>query len=207
VTILLQYNIANGQAPAPVTAGPRRAVVVVFLGGNPPRKTRRRLPQRDDRERSAQPQGSAACNIARGDGRWDEAQHRSALADGRHAYFIAWDRTEPIGFVILRDWASPERTTLVKRIAVCQPGRGHGRALLSKVADAVFEQTSAWRLWLGLFPENTRAHRAYEAIGFQAEGITRGSAFFGGVNRDEVIMSLLRPEWAARRSKSGAQLP
>jgi hypothetical protein len=111
------------------------------------------LPQRDDRERSAQPQGSAACDIARGDesmipfvmateriagfehlvGRWDEAQHRSALADGRHAYFIAWDRTEPIGFVILRDWASPERTTLVKRIAVCQPGRGHGRALLSKV--------------------------------------------------------------------------
>jgi RimJ/RimL family protein N-acetyltransferase len=185
------------------------------------------LPQQDDREGSAQSQGSAACDIARGDesmipfvmateriagfehlvGRWDEAQHRSAVADGRHAYFIAWDRTEPIGFVILRDWASPERTTLVKRIAVCQPGRGHGRALLSKVADAVFEQTSTWRLWLGLFPENIRARRAYQAIGFQAERIARGSAFFGGVHRDEIIMSLLRPEWSARKSKSEGTIP
>jgi RimJ/RimL family protein N-acetyltransferase len=185
------------------------------------------LPQRDDRERSARPQVPAACNVARGDesmipfvmateriagfehlvGRWDESQHRDALADGRHVYFIGWDRAAPIGFVILRDWASPERTTLVKRIAVCQPGRGYGRSLLTAVADAVFEQTNTWRLWLGVFPDNIRARRAYQAIGFQAEGIARGSALFGGVHRDEVIMSLLRPEWSARRSKSEGTIP
>src|SRR5437016_11493660 len=82
---------------------------MVCLGGNPPRKTRRRLPPPDDREGSAPSQASAACDIARGDesmipfimateriagfehlvGRWDEAQHRSALADGRHLYFIS----------------------------------------------------------------------------------------------------------------------
>jgi hypothetical protein len=27
-------------------------------------------------------------------GRWDEARHRSALCDGRHAYFVAWDGSE-----------------------------------------------------------------------------------------------------------------
>lgn len=130
-------------------------------------------------------------------GRWDETRHRAALADGRHAYFLARDGSEPIGFAILRDWASRERVTLVKRIAVSSPGHGYGPAFLIKVIDAVFKETDAWRLWLGVFPENIRARRAYEAVGFQTEGIARGSAFFGGVHRDELVMALLRPEWAA----------
>jgi RimJ/RimL family protein N-acetyltransferase len=128
-------------------------------------------------------------------GRWDETQHQSALADGRHAYFVGYDGSEPIGFTIVRDWASRERVTLVKRIAVSRPGLGHGRALLAKVVDAVFTETDAWRVWLGVFPENTRARRVYEVVGFRAEGIARGCAFFGGEHRDEVVMALLRPEW------------
>ena len=71
----------------------------------------------------------------------------------------------------------------------------------------MFEQTDAWRLWLGLFPENIRARRAYEAVGFQAEGVARGRAFFGGVHRDELIMSLLRPEWAAARKATANSRP
>jgi RimJ/RimL family protein N-acetyltransferase len=132
-------------------------------------------------------------------GRWDEARHRAALADGRHAYFIGREDAEPIGFVILRDWASPERVTLIKRMAVCRPGHGYGRALLAQVVDAVFGETDAWRVWLGVFPENARARRAYEAAGFTAEGIARGNAFFGDVHRDELVMAVLRPEWEARR--------
>jgi RimJ/RimL family protein N-acetyltransferase len=134
-------------------------------------------------------------------GRWDEARHRAALADGRHAYFIARDGGRPIGFAIVRDWASPERVALVKRIAVTRPGLGHGRALLARVVDAVFGETDAWRLWLGVFPENPRARRAYEAAGFRAEGIARGVAFFGGISRDELVMALLRPEWEALRDR------
>ncbi len=130
-------------------------------------------------------------------GRWEESQHQSALADGRHAYFVGYDGSEPIGFVILRDWDSGERVTLVKRIAVSRPGIGHGRALLAKVVDVVFKETDAWRVWLGVFPENDRAHRAYEAVGFRMEGIARGCAFFGGAYRDEIVMALLRPEWEA----------
>lgn len=130
-------------------------------------------------------------------GRWEETRHRTAFADGRHAYFVARDGSEPVGFAIVRDWASPERVSLVKRIAVSQPGLGVGRALLAKVVDAAFEETDVWRMWLGVFPENARARRAYEAVGFQAEGIARGCAFFGNVYKDELIMALLRPEWEA----------
>jgi RimJ/RimL family protein N-acetyltransferase len=130
-------------------------------------------------------------------GRWSEAQHRSALADGRHAYFIARLESEPVGFVIVRDWASPEHVVHIKRVIVCHPGLGVGRAILAELVQLIFRETDAHRIWLGVFPSNARARRAYEAVGFQTEGVARGSAFFGGLHRDELVMSLLRPDWAS----------
>ena len=60
---------------------------------------------------------------------------------------------------------------------------------------------------LGLVPDNHRARRAYEAVGFTAEGIARGSAFFHGVHRDELVMAQLRPEWEQRRSQASEASP
>ena len=65
----------------------------------------------------------------------------------------------------------------------------------------MFAATDAYRLWIGTFPDNERARRAYEAAGFQAEGVARGSAFFQGKHRDELILSILRPEWEAARRR------
>jgi len=128
-------------------------------------------------------------------GRWDEARHRAALADPAYAYFLGVVDGEPVGFAILRGWAARERVTLVNRLAVVLPGQGHGRALLRAVVDTVFRETDAHRVWLGTFPDNWRARRAYAAVGFVPEGISRGSAFFGGLHRDELIMAVLRTEW------------
>lgn len=130
-------------------------------------------------------------------GRWDEQRHRDAFVDGSHAYFIGYDGSTPVGFAMLRFWNAVERTTLVRRVAVVSPGRGQGRRLLAAVVARAFQQTDVHRLVIGLFPDNLRARRMYEAIGFQAEGISRGSAYFGGEYRDELAMSLLRPEWEA----------
>jgi RimJ/RimL family protein N-acetyltransferase len=130
-------------------------------------------------------------------GRWDEARHRSAFADQRYAYFIAEVTGCPVGFALLRDWASPDRVTLVQRVAVSEPGRGIGKAMMRALVDTAFLQTAVHRLWIGCFPENLRARRTYEAVGFVAEGIARGSAFFHGEQRDELILSQLRPDWEA----------
>jgi len=130
-------------------------------------------------------------------GRWDEARHLAAIDDVHYAYFLARDCATPVGFSIVRDWASPERVTCVKRIAVSSPGIGIGRQLLRAVVSAIFRDTDAHRVWLGVFPDNERARRAYEAVGFKAEGIARGSALFAGIYRDELIMAILRTEWAA----------
>jgi len=132
-------------------------------------------------------------------GRSSEAQHRAALADPRHAYFVGRFDDVPIGFSIVRGWRSPDRVALIKRIAVTHPGRGHGRILLRSVVDAVFSETDAYRLSIGLFPDNLRARRVYEAVGFVAEGVARGNVFIGCVNRDELVMAMLRPDWANGR--------
>jgi RimJ/RimL family protein N-acetyltransferase len=136
-------------------------------------------------------------------GRWDEQQHRTALDDGRHAYFVTEANSTPVGFAILRDWASPDRNTLIKRVAIAEPGLGIGTAFVALLADAAFTETEVHRLTIGTFPENLRARRAYERAGFTAEGVARDSVFFGGRFRDELILSLLRPEWLARRAGAG----
>ena len=128
-------------------------------------------------------------------GRWQEAEHLSAINGNRYAYFLAKDAATPVGFAIVRDWASPERVTHVKRIAVTRPGIGIGRRFLGALVSVIFRETNAHRIWLGLFPDNARARKAYEAVGFKAEGIARGSAFFGGTHRDELIMAILRTDW------------
>jgi RimJ/RimL family protein N-acetyltransferase len=132
-------------------------------------------------------------------GRWEEARHHEAFQDGSHAYFVGYEDGEPMGFILVRFWDAPERNSLVRRVAVADPGKGIGRALLTAVLARLFAETNAYRVQIGLFPENLRARRAYEAVGFKPEGISRGSAFFGGVHRDELVMSLLRPEWEAER--------
>jgi RimJ/RimL family protein N-acetyltransferase len=134
-------------------------------------------------------------------GRSDQAQHRAQLANPGYAYFVAFLGKERVGFAIVRDWASPEQVTLIKRVAVSHPGQGHGRALVAGLVDRIFRETGAYRVWIGVFPENTRARRAYEAAGFRAEGIARGNAFFGDAHRDELIMAILRPEWPGGRSR------
>jgi RimJ/RimL family protein N-acetyltransferase len=132
-------------------------------------------------------------------GRSEESWHRAALESESYAYFLACHDGEPIGFAILRGWGAPERVAHIKRIVVAKPGLGFGKAFLNLILDHVFGETQAHRLSLGLFPDNIRARRAYESVGFKIEGISRGSAFFDGVNRDELVMAILRPEWRALR--------
>lgn len=107
-------------------------------------------------------------------GRWDEARHVQALNDPRYAYFIAVSDGTPVGFSMIQDRGAPERVTCVKRIAVLNPGNRIGRRLLTASVDAIFSETDAFRVWLGVFPGNERARRAYAAVGFVAEGVARG---------------------------------
>jgi len=131
-------------------------------------------------------------------GRSDESQHRARMANDRCAHFIASHDNRPAGFAILRDWNAADGVTLLIRIAMAEPGNGHGSAFLRALIDKVFTETSCHRFWLGQFPDNARARHIYESVGFTAEGIARGNVFLYGRHYDELILSILRPEWQAR---------
>ena len=79
-------------------------------------------------------------------------------------------------------------------MAVSRPGEGLGKAMMRAVVDHVFATTATHRLAIGTFPDNLRARRVYEAVGFVAEGVARGAAFFHGVHRDELNLAILRPD-------------
>lgn len=135
-------------------------------------------------------------------GCWDETRHREALADGRYDYLIARVGGEPVGFVILRGARAADRVALVQRVAVSRPGEGLGKAMMRAVVDRVFGTTDTYRLCIGTFPDNLRARRVYESVGFVAEGVARGAAFFHGEHRDELNLAILRPDWVAARGTS-----
>ncbi len=137
-------------------------------------------------------------------GRSDEAQHRARLANDRCAHFIALDEDRPVGFAILRDWNAANGITLLMRIAVTEPEKGHGKAFVRALTDHVFTQTPCHRFWLGQFPDNARARHVYESSGFIAEGVARGNVFLFGRHRDELILAILRPEWEALPARNSA---
>src|SRR5262245_59703860 len=63
-------------------------------------------------------------------GRWEMAQHRAALADGRHAYFVARDDSQPIGF------ANPARLGLARAHRIAQAHRGQPSGHRIREGDA-----------------------------------------------------------------------
>ena len=65
--------------------------------------------------------------------------------------------------------------------------------------QACFDELAAHRVYLYVFVENERAYRTYLKNGFTAEGVIRDlHRDADGTFRSMRLMSMLRPEWAAR---------
>ncbi|WP_137156669.1 GNAT family N-acetyltransferase [Rhizobium sp. FKL33] len=133
-------------------------------------------------------------------GRSSAEFHARALNDPDYAYLVSTDETGAIGgFAILRDLGNIMGNTCLKRIAVADPGKGAGRRLLTDVIAWVFTETPTHRFWLDHIITNDRARRAYEACGLRREGVMHEAyALPDGQRVDLALMSLLRPEWAAK---------
>src|ERR1700751_3048018 len=79
-------------------------------------------------------------------------------------------------------------------------GRGYGTDAMRVIVDYGFRELGLHRLQLGVAPFNPAGIRAYEKAGFVEEGRHRESVLHDGRWYDEVLMSILDHEWAARRS-------
>ena len=84
-------------------------------------------------------------------------------------------------------------------------GRGYGRDAISTIIDYGFTHLNMHRIWLTVLPSNERAIRSYRACGFREEALLRSHIWVDGGPQDEVIMGLLRSEWACS-ARPGSRL-
>jgi RimJ/RimL family protein N-acetyltransferase len=131
-------------------------------------------------------------------GRWSREEHVNELSAPGSLYLLWREGGEVLGFVMLQGLDNPHRTTRLRRIAMREPGRGEGSALLRASLDHCFSTSDTRRLELMVFTDNERARRAYIRAGFSEEGVHREvHRAADGAFRSMRMMSILRPEWEA----------
>jgi RimJ/RimL family protein N-acetyltransferase len=78
-------------------------------------------------------------------------------------------------------------------------GRGYGTEATELMLAHAFTRLALHRVALTVFEFNTRAIRSYEKCGFVVEGRARDAILREGRFWAEIHMSILAPEWEARR--------
>lgn len=78
-------------------------------------------------------------------------------------------------------------------------GRGYGTDAVRVIVGYGFREMGLHRIQLIVAPFNPAGIRAYQKAGFVEEGRHRESVWHDGRWYDEVLMSILDHEWAARR--------
>ena len=77
-------------------------------------------------------------------------------------------------------------------------GRGYGTDAVRVIVGYGFREMGLHRIQLSVAPFNPAGIRAYQKAGFTEEGRHRESVLHDGHWYDEVLMSILDHEWAAR---------
>ncbi|MET7736838.1 GNAT family protein [Streptomyces sp. NPDC005402] len=105
-----------------------------------------------------------------------------------------------VGEAVLNEWDSGNRSCNF-RIAVAAAGqaRGLGTEAVRLIVGYGFERLGLHRISLGVFSFNPRARRAYEKAGFVVEGVRRDALLYDGGWVDDIVMSILAPEWERHR--------
>lgn len=105
-----------------------------------------------------------------------------------------------VGEVVLNEWDSGNRSCNF-RIALAEAGRdrGLGTEATRLIVGYGFERLGLHRISLGVFSFNPRARRVYEKAGFVVEGVLRDAYLSDGEWVDNIVMSILAPEWELHR--------
>ena len=105
-----------------------------------------------------------------------------------------------VGEVVLNDWdRHHDNCNLRILLAAAGRDRGLGTEAVRLIVGHGFEALGLHRISLEVFAFNPRARRAYEKVGFVAEGVLRQVLRDGDGWVDATVMSILAPEWAAHR--------
>jgi RimJ/RimL family protein N-acetyltransferase len=144
----------------------------------------------------------------------DEAQARAPLSPDEGKPLLDWYGTrndqadrldlavtdkvtgECVGEAVLNQW-DPGNESCNFRIFIGPKGRdrGFGTEATRLIVGYGFEHLGLHRISLEVYAFNPRARRAYEKVGFRAEGVLRESLRYNGEWIDATVMSILASEW------------
>ncbi len=132
-------------------------------------------------------------------GQWTKEQHISALLQKDILHLIVEDSTisKPVGYVIIAGVKNPNNCIELRRIVICEKGKGLGKETLILIKKIAFQTLKAHRLWLDVRHKNTRAQILYKSQGFVEEGILRECIFYNGDYESLIVMSILAKDYVA----------
>ena len=140
-----------------------------------------------------------------------EAAARERLAkwsanegDDRGFTIVALDGPQPlVGHIIVFGIRAKDRlATIGIALGREYTGRGYGTDAMRIIAGYGFRELGLHRIQLSVAQYNPAGIRAYEKAGFVEEGRRRESVWHDGRWYDEIQMSILDHEWAARQATS-----
>jgi RimJ/RimL family protein N-acetyltransferase len=82
-----------------------------------------------------------------------------------------------------------------------QWGQGYGREATQLLLHYGFTELNLHRIYLRVDASHTAAIRCYQSCGFVEEGRLREAVFHHGYFEDQLMMSVLRPEYAQKVTK------
>jgi RimJ/RimL family protein N-acetyltransferase len=113
-----------------------------------------------------------------------------------------------VGEAVLNEWDSGNHSCNFRiMLGAAGQNRGLGTESVRLIVGYGFEHLALHRISLGVFAFNPRAHRAYEKAGFVTEGVHRDVLLYDGEWTDEIVMSILAPEWQRHRGRPEAPGP
>lgn len=138
-------------------------------------------------------------------GQWSRDRHLACMNSTGALHWIIEADDAPIGYALLEDADDPNRSLLLRRIAIRGKGRGHGSSTLRLIARYCFEVLEFHRLWLYVSVDNKRAIRFYQRLGFVREGTARDCERRGDEYQSMHIFSMLESEYRDKLKRPSAR--
>ena len=128
--------------------------------------------------------------------RWRRAE--SETGHGRS--FLGFDRTHPEALVAILNLydivaGSTHSAMLGYSVDGAYEGQGYAREAVGAVIAYAFGSLQLHRLRASYDPANDRSGGLLRRLGFTVEGYARDALFLRGTWRDQVLTSLVNPDW------------
>ncbi len=129
---------------------------------------------------------------------WEAAQRARPVGDDGAVRFAVEADGAFVGRCSLTAFDPLARhATVSVALAADARGRGYGTDALRVLVGFGFRRRNLRRLQMDVLASNAAAIATYRKVGFVEEGRRRQHAWVDGRYEDELIMGLLREEWAA----------